>query len=127
MLDANDIELLQGMIKSTVTEVVTEIVDERLTQTELTLNNRIDQVESSLGGRIDQVESRMDHMEHLFFSELGKTQDYFDKKFDALQADMNELKQYQNIRKLENSNVQLFLNRMDLLENRVTKLELQTV
>ena len=88
---------------------VDERLGKRIDEIDERLNGRIDELDTRLSGRIDSLEVQMKKSENLFMTELGRTCDYLEKKIDAVQKDVNELKEYYRIQRLEDSNTATLL------------------
>ena len=88
---------------------VDERLGKRIDENDERLNGRIDELDTRLSGRIDSLEVQMKKSENLFMTELGRTCDYLEKKIDAVQKDVNELKEYYRIQRLEDSNTATLL------------------
>ena len=81
----------------------------RIDELDTRLSGRIDELDTRLSGRIDSLEVQMKKSENLFMTELGRTCDYLERKIDAVQKDVNELKEYYRIQRLEDSNAATLL------------------
>ena len=88
---------------------IDERLGKRIDENDERLNGRIDELDTRLSGRIDSLEVQMKKSENLFMTELGRTCDYLEKKIDAVQKDVNELKEYYRIQRLEDSNTATLL------------------
>ena len=88
---------------------IDERLGKRIDEIDERLNGRIDELDTRLSGRIDSLEVQMKKSENLFMTELGRTCDYLEKKIDAVQKDVNELKEYYRIQRLEDSNTATLL------------------
>ena len=61
--------------------------------------------------------------ENLVLDELGRTQEYLDKRIGDIQKDLEELQQYYRITKLEKDNTTLLLKMIETLQKDVEKLK----
>jgi len=123
MLDQNDLKILSQMFLASEERMMKrmdekinvkiEALDvrwaDRINEIDERLNGRIDELDTRLSGRIDSLEVQMKKSENLFMTELGRTCDYLEKKIDAVQKDVNELKEYYRIQRLEDSNTATLL------------------
>ncbi|MBQ1208276.1 MAG: hypothetical protein IIX65_07070 [Lachnospiraceae bacterium] len=113
-------ERLSGRIDELDTRLGARIdeIDERL-------SGRIDELDTRLSGRIDSLEVQMKKSENLFMTELGRTCDYLERKIDAVQKDVNELKEYYRIQRLEDSNTATLLRLYTGLRAEVDELKVK--
>lgn len=93
MLEKQDLEQIRGLM----VEVVTEVVEDKVTQSSNMLLEKIDGVQGILQQNIKTVEKNLE-----------------------------ELQQYYRITKLENDNAMLLLKLVEELSRRVTELENKT-
>ncbi len=61
--------------------------------------------------------------ENLVLDELGRTQEYLDKRIGDIQKNLEELQQYYRITKLEKDNTTLLLKMIETLQKDVEKLK----
>ena len=134
MLDKQDIVLLK--------EILNESLDTRFDQFEKTMDDKLDirfaQFEKTMDDKLDirfaQFEKTMDdkldirfaQSENLVLGEMERIRVLTDQRIDQLQANLEELKQYYRITKLENDNTALLLRMINDLQNRVEQLERKT-
>ena len=134
MLDKQDIVLLK--------EILNESLDTRFNQFEKTMDDKLDirfaQFEKTMDDKLDtrfaQFEKTMDdkldirfaQSENLVLGEMERIRVLTDQRIDQLQANLEELKQYYRITKLENDNTALLLRMINDLQNRVEQLERKT-
>ena len=134
MLDKQDIVLLK--------EILNESLDTRFDQFEKTMDDKLDirfaQFEKTMDDKMDirfaQFEKTMDdkmdirfaQSENLVLGEMERIRALTDQRIDQLQANLEELKQYYRITKLENDNTALLLRMINDLQNRVEQLERKT-
>ena len=124
MLDAKDMEMLKAYF------------DPKFDA----LNRRMDSMEMRIGAlekRMDAMEKRMDAMEKhmqetdakidartdLLLNEIELLRNAHDHRIDKIQESVNDLIQYYRIKKLDDSNNELLRQRVDKLDERVSKLE----
>ena len=119
MLDQSDLKILGEMFLASE-ERMMKRMDEKIDELDARLGARIDEIDERLSGRIDELDTRlsaridslevqMKKSENLFMTELGRTCDYLERKIDAVQKDVNELKEYYRIQRLEDSNTATLL------------------
>ena len=90
------------------------------------MEKRISVVESNMttmDKRINSLAVQMRKSEDLFMSELGKTQDFLERKIDAVQKDVNDMKEYYRIRRLEDDNTATLLKLYTGLREEVDELK----
>ncbi|MBU9724680.1 hypothetical protein [Diplocloster modestus] len=61
--------------------------------------------------------------ENLVLDEMGRTQEYLDKRIGDIQKNLEELQQYYRITKLEKDNTTLLLKMIETLQKDVEKLK----
>ena len=119
MLDKQDIVLLK--------EILNESLDTRFDQFEKTMDDKLDirfaQFEKTMD---DKLDIRFAQSENLVLGEMERILVLTDQRIDQLQANLEELKQYYRITKLENDNTALLLRMINDLQNRVEQLERKT-
>ena len=119
MLDKQDIVLLK--------EILNESLDTRFNQFEKTMDDKLDirfaQFEKTMD---DKLDIRFAQSENLVLGEMERIRVLTDQRIDQLQANLEELKQYYRITKLENDNTALLLRMINDLQNRVEQLERKT-
>ena len=74
----------------------------------------------------DKLDIRFAQSENLVLGEMERIRVLTDQRIDQLQANLEELKQYYRITKLENDNTALLLRMINDLQNRVEQLERKT-
>ena len=132
MLDQNDVMLLKGMMESVMDEKLVGMessilakVDEKLADMESSILAKVDEkladMESSILAKVDE---KLTLTENLILGELERTRNILEEKIQKVQQNVDELDQYYRIKKLEDSNQELYAKRLDNLEDRVTKLEM---
>ena len=135
MLDQSDLKILGEMFLASEERMMKrmdEKIDEldarlsaRIDEIDELLSGRIDELVSRLSGRIDSLEVQMKKSENLFMTELGRTCDYLERKIDAVQKDVNELKEYYRIQRLEDSNTATLLRLYTGLRAEVDELKVK--
>ncbi len=64
--------------------------------------------------------------ENILLKEMERTQANLERKINEVQKNLDELKQYYRITKLENDNTALLLKMVEELSKRITELEKRT-
>lgn len=102
-------------------------IDDRLDK----MDDRLDKMDN----RLDKMDNRMDGMvtkedlresENMILSHIDHVQEVFDKRFEKLEKNMEELCQYYRITKLENENTTLLLRMIEELRKDVEDLKRKT-
>ena len=135
MLDQSDLKILGEMFLASEERMMKrmdEKIDEldarlsaRIDEIDERLSGRIDELDTRLSGRIDSLEVQMKKSENLFMTELGRTCDYLERKIDAVQKDVNEMKEYYRIQRLEDSNTATLLRLYTGLRAEVDELKVK--
>ena len=138
MLDAKDMEMLKAYFDPKF-----DALNRRMDSMEMrigALEKRMDAMEKRMDAmekRMDAMEKRMDAMEKhmqetdakidartdLLLNEIELLRNAHDHRIDKIQESVNDLIQYYRIKKLDDSNNELLLPRVDKLDERVSKLE----
>ena len=135
MLDQSDLKILGEMFLASE-ERMMKRMDEKIDELDARLSARIDEIDERLSGRIDELDTRlsaridslevqMKKSENLFMTELGRTCDYLERKIDAVQKDVNEMKEYYRIQRLEDSNTATLLRLYTGLRAEVDELKVK--
>ena len=103
MLDQNDLKILAGMFAAS---------EERMMK-------RIDRLERS----VDALKTQQKKMEENIYDEIGRVQTYLEKKIDAVQKDVDEMKQYYRIERMENAASTTILRIVSDLQKDVAELK----
>lgn len=82
--------------------------------------------ENDLLAIAELIDSRISKSENLLLDEIVRTQKYIDESIKEVQKNLDELKQYYRITKLENDNTTLLLQMVAELQKRVADLEKKT-
>ena len=82
--------------------------------------------EKDLQAVAEIVDSRVAKTENLVLDELGRTQEYLDRRVEAIQKNLEDLQQYYRIVKLENDTTALVLQMIEALQKDVEKLKQKT-
>lgn len=83
-------------------------------------------IESSAKKTEKQIESSAEKTEKLLLDEMVRTQGYFAKEIEILKKNMEELKQYYKIDKLENNNTAILLQMIQDLRKDFEELKKKT-
>ncbi len=100
-MEQKDLELIKNVIVS--------VMGERLEKSEASMLKRMDE--------------KLAESENLILDELERTRNILEKQISRVQSDMDEMKQYYRITRLENSNASMLLKITEDLLRRVEVLE----
>lgn len=138
MLDHNDIEILKNMMQGVVKETEQNIlnkVDIRLTETEQNILEKVDvriaETEQNILEKVDvriaEIEQKMDekitHSENLILSELDRVQTHLEKDIEKTQENLDELKQFYRIDRLETDNTSLLLKMYNDMQKEIAEIK----
>lgn len=104
------------MLEEKDLEALKNILDGRFSQMESTMDSKFSQIESTMDNRFSQSEN-------LVLSELERTRAIVENKVETVQKNLDQLKEYYRITKLENDNTSLLLQIVSDLQKRVSELE----
>ena len=93
------------MLEQNDLQVMAELIDIRVTKTEVIINDRMDALETTLNKKIKALNKKINDIERTFTNELVRTEDILTRRMNEIQKDIEEIKQYYRINKLENGNV----------------------
>lgn len=123
MLEQKDLDALSSMMQNIVKNseiTILNKVDEKFAKFE----EKVDEKFISFEERImRQVDEKITKSEIFLLDEIERTRNILEKRIDKIEQDIDELKQYYRIIKLEDSNVELLLKINDELSKRVEALE----
>ena len=138
MLDHNDIEILKNMMQGVVKETEQNIlkkVDVRIAETEQNILKKVDvriaETEQNILKKVDvriaEVEQKMDekitHSENLILSELDRVQTHLEKDIEKTQENLDELKQFYRIDRLETDNTSLLLKMYNDMQKEIAEIK----
>ena len=138
MLDHNDIEILKNMMQGVVKETEQNILNKvyiRLTETEQNILEKVDvriaeteqNVLKKVDVRIAEIEQKMDekitHSENLILSELDRVQTHLEKDIEKTQENLDELKQFYRIDRLETDNTSLLLKMYNDMQKEIAEIK----
>ncbi len=145
-MEQKDLELIKNVIVSVMGERLEKSeasmlkrMDEKLEKSEATMLKRMDErfekSEASMLKRMDErfekseasmlkrMDEKLAESENLILDELERTRNILEKQISRVQSDMDEMKQYYRITRLENSNASMLLKITEDLLRRVEVLE----
>ncbi len=99
-------------------------MDERFEKSEASMLKRMDErFEKSEASMLKRMDEKLAESENLILDELERTRNILEKQISRVQSDMDEMKQYYRITRLENSNASMLLKITEDLLRRVEVLE----
>ena len=138
MLEQKDLDalsiMMQNIVKNSEITILNKVdekfakfeekVDEKFVSFEERIMRQVDEKFISFEERImQQVDEKITKSEIFVLDEIERTRNILEKRIDKIEQDIDELKQYYRITKLEDSNVELLLKINDELSKRVEALE----
>lgn len=111
MLDQNDLQAIRAIMK------------EEIAESEKRINDKID---SRIAESEKKMESKLAESENLLLEEIDRVQMFLENKINTVKENLEELKQYYRITKLENDNTAILLKMIEELSRRVEELEKKT-
>ncbi len=130
-MEQKDLELIKNVIVSVMGERLEKSeasmlkrMDERFEKSEASMLKRMDErFEKSEASMLKRMDERFEKSENLILDELERTRNILEKQISRVQSDMDEMKQYYRITRLENSNASMLLKITEDLLRRVEVLE----
>ena len=127
MLNQNDLQAIRAIMQEEISETekrINDKIDTKITETEERINDKIDtkitETEERINGKID---SRITESENLLLEEIDRVHMFLESKINTVKENLDELKQYYKITKLENDNTTILLKMIEELSKRVEELE----
>ena len=103
-----------------------EKFEHRFAEMDEKFEHRFAEIDKKFGNQLSAMNGKVDGVESMILDELERTREILDKRIDGLQKDIDEIKQYYRLTKLEDENQMLLQNRVDDLDRRVRKPEEKT-
>ncbi|MFQ6866322.1 hypothetical protein [Blautia sp.] len=142
MLEQKDIEILKSLMQEVVKESEENIlnkVDERISASEESILSKVDErvsaSEESILSKVDErisasehtVLSKMDERisasENLVLNELDRVQTHLEKEVDEVRENLDEMKQFYRINKLESDNTTLLLQMYNNMQKEIEEIK----
>lgn len=149
MLEQKDIEILKSLMQEVVKESEENIlnkVDERISASERKMDEKISASEQSILSKVDErisaseqkmdekisasehtVLSKMDERisasENLVLNELDRVQTHLEKEVDEVRENLDEMKQFYRINKLESDNTTLLLQMYNNMQKEIEEIK----
>ncbi|MDE7310100.1 MAG: hypothetical protein K2N87_00500 [Eubacterium sp.] len=122
MLDQKDLESIRVIMKEEITKSEEKIMGE-IVKSEEKMRGEIARSETSMKAVMRKEITRS---ENLILDETERTRSILENKIAKVQGDVDELKQYYHIVKLENENIRMLFQVVEDISKRVDKLEERT-
>ena len=119
MLEQKDIEILKSLMQEVVKESEENIlnkVDERISASERKMDEKISASEQSILSKVDE---RISASENLVLNELDRVQTHLKKEVDEVRENLDEMKQFYRINKLESDNTTLLLQMYNNMQKEI--------
>lgn len=138
MLEQKDIEILKSLMQEVVKESEENIlnkVDERISASEESILSKVDERISASEQKMDEkisasehtVLSKMDERisasENLVLNELDRVQTHLEKEVDEVRENLDEMKQFYRINKLESDNTTLLLQMYNNMQKEIEEIK----
>lgn len=138
MLEQKDIEILKSLMQEVVKESEENIlnkVDERISASEQSILSKVDERISASEQKMDEkisasehtVLSKMDERisasENLVLNELDRVQTHLEKEVDEVRENLDEMKQFYRINKLESDNTTLLLQMYNNMQKEIEEIK----
>ena len=148
MLEARDLAAIKSMMESVMDERFEKVderferiderfekIDERFEKLLKEMDTRFEKSEAKLLKEMDirigksearirkEIDTRLAKSENLVLQELDRTRGILEDRIRSVEVKVDELSQYYQITKLEESNAALMLKRMEDFSNRLRSLE----
>lgn len=127
MLNQNDLQAFRAIMQEEITETekrINDKIDSGITESEKRIKDRIDSRITETEKRInDKIDSKITESENQLIGEIDRIQMYLDNRINTVKENLEELKQYYKITKLENDNTAILLKMIEELSRRVEELE----
>ena len=138
MLEQKDIEILKSLMQEVVKESEENIlnkVDERISASEQSILSKVDERISASEQKMDEkisatehtVLSKMDERisasENLVLNELDRVQTHLEKEVDEVRENLDEMKQFYRINKLESDKTTLLLQMYNNMQKEIEEIK----
>ena len=138
MLEQKDIEILKSLMQEVVKEseenilnkvderisaseeIILSKVDERISASERKMDEKISASEQSILSKVDE---RISASENLVLNELDRVQTHLEKEVDEVRENLDEMKQFYRINKLESDNTTLLLQMYNNMQKEIEEIK----
>ncbi len=142
MLNQNDLQAIRAIMQEEIAESekrINDRIDTRIAETEKQINDKIDtriaETEKRINDKIDtriaetekrindKIDTKIAESENLLLEEMDRVQMFLESKINTVKGNLEELRQYYKITKLENDNTAILLKMIEELSRRIEELE----
>lgn len=126
MLEQKDLEAIRGILKEEI-GVSHGVLQQKIKTANDALRKELkEEIKTANDTLRKEFQDALHNSENMILTELDRVQEHLEGKFEVLQKDMNEMKQYYRITRLEEDNTALLLRMVVDLRKDVDKLKEKT-
>lgn len=127
MLDQKDLELLQNLMQEVVKESEQNIlnsVDKKIAASEQNVISTVDKkIAASERNVISVMDEKLSRSENMILNELDRVQAHLEGDLEKVQKNLEELKQFYKIDKLETDNTSLLLKMYNDMQKEIAEIK----
>ena len=127
MLDQKDLELLQNLMQEVVKESEQNIlnsVDKKIATAEQNVISTVDKkIAASERNVISVMDEKLSRSENMILNELDRVQAHLEGDLEKVQKNLEELKQFYKIDKLETDNTSLLLKMYNDMQKEIAEIK----
>lgn len=126
MLEQKDLEAIRGILKEEI-GVSHGVLQQKIKTANDALRKELkEEIKTANDTLRKEFQDALHNSENMILTELDRMQEHLEGKFEVLQKDMDEMKQYYRITRLEEDNTALLLRMVVDLRKDVDKLKEKT-
>ena len=126
MLEQKDLEAIRGILKEEI-GVSHGVLQQKIKTANDALRKELkEEIKTANDTLRKEFQDALNNSENMILTELDRVQEHLEGKFEVLQKDMDEMKQYYRITRLEEDNTALLLRMVVDLRKDVDKLKEKT-
>lgn len=126
MLEQKDLEAIRGILKEEI-GVSHGVLQQKIKTANDALRKELkEEIKTANDTLRKEFQDALHNSENMILTELDRVQEHLEGKFEVLQKDMDEMKQYYRITRLEEDNTALLLRMVVDLRKDVDKLKEKT-
>ena len=128
MLDQKDLELLQNLMQEVVKESEQNIlnsVDKKIAASEQNVISTVDKKKIAASERkiLSVMDEKLSRSENMILNELDRVQAHLEGDLEKVQKNLEELKQFYKIDKLETDNTSLLLKMYNDMQKEIAEIK----
>ena len=127
MLDQKDLELLQNLMQEVVKESEQNIlnsVDKKIAASERNVISTVDKkIAASEQNILSVMDEKLSRSENMILNELDRVQAHLEGDLEKVQKNLEELKQFYRIDKLETDNTSLLLKMYNDMQKEIAEIK----